>query len=63
MPNLSEDYDAIGFDADHCLIKYNIPALTRLLIKCNLKDLHEQGWPKEIMDFDMSDDSKDMAFC
>ena len=23
-PNLSQDYDAIGFDADHCMVKYNV---------------------------------------
>ena len=22
-PNLLNDYDAIGFDADHCFVKYN----------------------------------------
>ena len=33
MPNLSEDYDAIGFDADHCLVKYNISDFLRHLAK------------------------------
>ena len=23
-PNLTRDFDAVGFDADHCLVKYNI---------------------------------------
>ena len=23
-PNLLEDYDVIGFDVDHCLVKYNV---------------------------------------
>jgi hypothetical protein len=26
-PNLLTDYDAIGFDADHCLVKYNVREL------------------------------------
>ena len=32
MPNFTKDYDAIGFDADHCLVKYNIKAVTSLLV-------------------------------
>ena len=32
MPNFTRDYDAIGFDADHCLVKYNIKAVTSLLV-------------------------------
>ena len=24
VPNFTKDYDAIGFDADHCFVKYNI---------------------------------------
>lgn len=24
VPNLSKNYDAIGFDADMCLVKYNV---------------------------------------
>ena len=27
MPNLTEDYDAIGFDVDNCLCKYNVKAI------------------------------------
>jgi hypothetical protein len=37
-PNLI-DYDAIGFDADHCMVKYNVQEVTKLLIKIQLKDL------------------------
>ena len=36
MPNYSEDYDALGFDADHCFVKYNLHAYTRLLIGIDL---------------------------
>ena len=64
MPNYTEDYDAIGFDADHCLVKYNLQAYTRLLIKTDLTDLHEcAGYPEDILDFDLSDDSKDIGIC
>ena len=24
VPNFLEDYDCIGFDLDHCLVKYNV---------------------------------------
>jgi len=41
MPNLSREYDAIGFDVDNCIVKYNLSNLTRLLIETELKDLHE----------------------
>ena len=40
MPNLTEEYDAIGFDADHCVIKYNVKELTSLIIKITLEDLY-----------------------
>ena len=26
-PDLCAEYDVLGFDADHCLVKYNIPRL------------------------------------
>ena len=58
MPNFTKDFDAIGFDADHCFVKYNIQEITRMLIKVSMEDLHKnEGWPKEILDFDISADS------
>ena len=27
MPNLLTDYDVLGFDADHCIVKYNVREL------------------------------------
>mmetsp|Transcript_1328 Transcript_1328/g.1717 ORF Transcript_1328/g.1717 Transcript_1328/m.1717 type:complete len:85 (+) Transcript_1328:14-268(+) len=57
VPNLSKDYDAVGFDADHCFVKYDIQAVTKLIIEAGLKDLHEHaGYPEEIMDFNMDSD-------
>lgn len=32
MPNYSRDYDAIGFDADHCLVKYDIKAFNSMIV-------------------------------
>jgi hypothetical protein len=50
-PNLLE-YDAIGFDLDHCLVKYNVDALTALLIEGHLDELHQfKGYPVEITHF------------
>ena len=48
-PDLCADYDVLGFDADHCLVKYNLPRLATLLSKITAKDLHEQlGYPEAI---------------
>ena len=40
-PGLLTDYDVLGFDADHCFVKYNIRELTRLIVSGHLKVLHE----------------------
>ena len=64
MPNFTKDYDAIGFDADHCLVKYNIKAITSLLVKIELDDLHKKhSYPKEVLDFDYSEDSIELQAC
>ena len=56
-PNLTTDYDAIGFDADHCFVKYKVTNLLKLLVTVKLKDMHENSdYPKEIMDFDVESD-------
>ena len=48
-PNFSNDYDVLGFDADHCLVKYNLPNLAVLLSQITSKDLHEQmNYPEQI---------------
>lgn len=52
-PNFSKDYDAIGFDADMCFVKYNVKAFYGLLCKALLEELHEKhNYPKEILNFD-----------
>lgn len=51
MPNFTKDYEAIGFDADHCLVKYNVRAVTALLARLQLEDLYKHGYPREIMNF------------
>ena len=38
-PNLLQDYDAIGFDTDHCLVKYNIKPMVDLIVKGHLEEL------------------------
>ena len=48
-PNFATDYDVLGFDADHCLVKYNIPQLAALMSRLTSADLHERlGYPEEI---------------
>lgn len=41
----------IGFDADHCLVKYNVATLVELLIDEELDDFIEMGYPRAIRDF------------
>jgi hypothetical protein len=61
MPNFTKDFDAIGFDADHCFVKYNIQEVTRMIIRTSLEDMHKNdGWPKEILDFDISAESEEI---
>jgi HAD superfamily 5'-nucleotidase-like hydrolase len=47
-PNLVTDYDAIGFDADHCFVKYNIRELVAFLVKIELDEFVELGYPKSL---------------
>ena len=44
------DYDAVGFDADHCLVKYNVRELVSFLVKIELNEFVELGYPKSIAD-------------
>lgn len=49
-PNLCKDYDVLGFDVDHCLVKYNIRPLVQLMAKNMGEDLIElANFPEEIM--------------
>jgi hypothetical protein len=43
------DYDAIGFDIDHCLVKYNNLTLGMDVITAYLKALVvDKGYPPEV---------------
>ena len=43
----------MGFDADHCMVKFNIEGLFQLLIEGHLKELHDKyQYPEAIMKFD-----------
>ena len=59
MPNIDNDYDVIGFDADHCLVKYNLNALMIHISTILAEDMHENGYPHSILDWDRTD----LAFC
>lgn len=52
-PDLSKEYDVVGFDADHCIVKYNIEALSRLMLLGLGEDMVENGgYPVEISQLD-----------
>ncbi|CDW90182.1 UNKNOWN [Stylonychia lemnae] len=51
MPNLLTDYDVLGFDADHCVVKYNTTPLVEMLVESELDELIEMGYPKAIKNF------------
>ena len=38
-PDLLRDYHVLGFDADHCLVKYNVINLSKLMTKALCEDL------------------------
>ena len=45
----------VGFDADHCIVKYNIQNLTKHMSKVLGQDLHlRAGYPIEITQIDQS---------
>jgi hypothetical protein len=53
VPNLLE-YDAIGFDVDHCFVKYNVQELASYLVQSLLDDLQDnfEGYPSSTTEFD-----------
>ena len=56
----SNSANAIGFDADMCLVKYNVKAFYCLFVKCILEELHEKhGYPEEILNFDYSNEESE----
>lgn len=44
----------VGFDADHCIVKYNVQKLTQWMSKVLGEDLLEAGYPAEIARIDES---------
>ena len=50
-PNLLQEYDVLGFDADHCLVKYNVVNLSQLMTKALCEDLiSKYDYPNELLD-------------
>ena len=45
------NYDAIGFEADHCLVKFDYPGLTEHRINRFCTGLKEMGYPEVIRKF------------
>lgn len=47
-----QNYDVIGFDADHCLIKYNYPKLVDILYSGMVQILVQQrGYDKSLLQY------------
>ena len=40
MPDLILDYDVIGFDVDHTLVKYNVVEFAKLICRSFFEDMH-----------------------
>ncbi len=38
-PNILEDYDAVGFDVNNCLVKYDVHELIRFLAYATLEQI------------------------
>ena len=52
MPSL-HNYSAIGFMADHCIVKYNMEEWVRLVVQIYLDELHDKfGYPEVVTKFD-----------
>jgi len=46
---LGENYDVIGFDADHCLVKYKLRHLTEVQLELQFDLIIQQfGYPEEV---------------
>jgi hypothetical protein len=55
---LISDYDAIGFDLEHTLVKFNVRAMTKLIVEGHLEDLKTKfAYPAEVEFFDYDDES------
>lgn len=56
MPNLLNDYDVLGFDADHCIVKYNVRELMIHVSNIQGLDMHTKGgYPAEIAHYEPGD--------
>ena len=51
-PDFLNDYDVLGFDVDHTMVKYNVVELTKHIIKVHLSFLYDAGYPKDVLNFD-----------
>ena len=65
MPDLLAEYDAIGFDFEHCLVNFNMVELAKLVVKVHLKELHRNyKYPTELLtEFDFDQHTKVFSNC
>ena len=53
QPDLLREYDVIGFDVNHCLVKYNEQKLIKQIVKGHLSELVEcQLYPEQTTAYD-----------
>ena len=64
LKNLDQlgDFDVIGFDLDHTLVRYNVSTLVRMVEKIFMQTLIEdwKGYPDNLLEL-CEDDSVDIA--
>ena len=54
-PDITRDFDAVGFAADHCLVKFNMKVWLPLLVQGHLDELHDKwpgAYPAQVKKFD-----------
>lgn len=57
-PDLLRDYDVLGFDADHCLVKYNVRETVKLLVRSELQELVDHAsYPDALLSIDLDDET------
>ena len=55
QPCLHREYDVVGFDVDHCLVKYKLRPVAELIVRGMASDLHlKAGYPAQILETDPS---------
>ena len=50
IPDLLKDYNAVGFDFEHCLVNFNMVEMAKLVVTIHFKELaRNYKYPKELL--------------